>query len=79
MYSLPELYDTHNYLQPTADQKIKACLEECRFRGNTTCDADLAELCGLYMSENDWQSPTDLQSAVQLYSNLRETLQQDLN
>ena len=78
MYSLPELYDTHNYLQEIADQKI-ACFQECTFCGDASCDDGLAELCGLYMSENDWHCPTDLQTAVQLYSNLRETLYQDLN
>ena len=79
MYSLPELYDTHKYLQQIADQKITACFEECTFHGDAFCDDDLSELCGLYMSENDWHSPTDLQAAVQIYSNLRETLYQDLN
>lgn len=78
MYSVPALYETQTYIQEVTQQKREACAEECTFRGDTTCDDSIAELCHIYMEENNWQHPCDVRDGVQLYSNLRNLLCYDL-
>lgn len=79
MYSVPSLYNTYSYLHGVEEQKIAACEEECRFRADTTCDEDFADLCRIYMAENDWQFPGLLADGIQLYKDLRRTINRDLN
>ena len=80
MYSVPTLYNTHNYLHETCERKISACAEECVFRGDTICDdEDIAELCHIYMEENYWQHPCDLVEGIDLYKNLRNSIYSEPN
>jgi hypothetical protein len=79
MYNIPSLFNTSNYLQLTSEQKINACAEECLFRKGATCDEQISELCCIYMEENGWRYPVDVDEGITLYRNLRRSLITDLN
>lgn len=78
MYSLPELYSSTDYLIPTTDERLQICNDECTFRGRLLCNADFFEWCLLYMEENAWRAPEDITSAVELYTNLRMAMHNDM-
>ena len=72
LYTLPSIHNTHTYIQPVEEDYINVCREECTFRSKFPCDKDIFNLCLIYMEENDWLPPSDIDEAAVLYQQLRE-------
>lgn len=79
MYFLPTLYDTRDYVYDVPQRNIDICKQQCRFREPIPCDRDVHELCCAIMAENRQDFPTDPQTAVDLYLELRESITRLVN
>ena len=77
MYTVPTVYGTRDYIHPAADDAVQLCCDESTFP-DICCDGDLYELCQLYMSQNNWDVPSDHISAINLYTNLRVCICNDM-
>ena len=72
LYLLPELYGTHDYLCPVADEDIGICEAESVFRKPLPCDEDFFEMCSIIMSENNLSFPASSGEARDVYIALRQ-------
>lgn len=71
MYSLPDLYQTRNFLFDVPQNEIVLCKEECILRSNVPCDQDVYEMCNILLDRNGYIYPSDLGTGKTLYLNLR--------
>ena len=79
MYSVPQLYQTRDYLQQVDRDAVDVCMAECTFiSAQNCCDDDVYLLCDLYMTQNGWILPVDHATAVTLYINLHDAIHFDL-
>lgn len=74
MYTVPELYDTEDYLCDVSEQDIISCEEDCLHRSDIACDEDVHTLCTYIMAENNLTVSVDAYMAIDLYLTLREKL-----
>lgn len=79
MYTLPELYDTEDYIchVPVAD--CATCEDQCIHRSDVACDEDVFTLCAHIMAQHDLRLPKDMYTAFDLYLALRQELTTVLN
>jgi len=77
MYTLPQVYNTTDYIQSVDEDVMDVCIDECTPRG-LSCDEDIHELCELHMSHDRWAMPVDHVAAIDLYTKLRDRIQNDL-
>ncbi len=78
MYSLPETYYTEDFGCAVDFHELDVCKEECATLSAFPCDSDLFNLCLLYMAENSWAQPCNVQEGKRLYQNLRSRILSDL-
>ena len=77
-YYLPELYAASRYLFEVNAEQIAVCKNESKFRDDVSCDTDIYQLCMLYMNEESWDEPDNIEDALLLYRNLRRSFHADL-
>lgn len=73
MYSLPELYQSKDYLNPVDAERLDVIIHEnvCLWKSDIPCDRDLYELFVLVMEENNLQPSATATEALRLYINIR--------
>jgi hypothetical protein len=74
IYTVPELYDTKDYLCEVSANEVNGCHEQCTFRSNVACDSDVFELCTIIMAEQNLNIPMDVYEALDLYLELRAAI-----
>lgn len=74
MYTIPELYDTGDYLCQVSEENRTNCEGDCIHRHDTACDEDVFTLCTHIMAQNNLHVPVDAFMAIDLYISLREEL-----
>ena len=72
MYTIPQLYDTRDFLQTVDLQDLQSCKDLCQPK--VICNENLIELCTMIMEETHLQKATDVWSAVTLYKQLRASI-----
>ncbi|KAK1168043.1 hypothetical protein AOXY_G10881 [Acipenser oxyrinchus oxyrinchus] len=74
MYSVPELYDTQDYLCGITPHGVNACKEDCTFRSTFACDEDVFRLCTLIVAERNLDIANEAYKALDLYQELKQVL-----
>lgn len=74
MYTIPELYDTEDYLCHVPEEDCTSCEGYCIHRRDIACDEDVFTLCNYIMAQNNLHVPVDAYMAIDLYLSLREEL-----
>ena len=79
MYTLPELYETEDYISQVPVEDCDTCEVQCIHRSDIPCDEDIFTLCSHIMAQHQLRIPKDRFTALNLYLALRQELITVLN
>ncbi|ROJ26374.1 hypothetical protein DPX16_12536 [Anabarilius grahami] len=66
MYTLPELYDTEDYICHILVEDCATCEDQCIHRSDVACDEDIFTLCAHIMAQHHLRLPKDMYTALDL-------------
>ena len=74
MYQFPSMWETTDYLTTVSQQDVQACVDSdlTKVRSEFACDDDVHRLCTSIMRTQNLEIPTDGDSALTLYTTLRQ-------
>lgn len=79
MYTLPELYETEDYISQVTVEDCDTCEDQCIHRSDIPCDEDIFTLCSHIMAQHQLRIPKERFTALNLYLALRQELTTVLN
>ncbi|XP_055073955.2 uncharacterized protein [Misgurnus anguillicaudatus] len=79
MYTLPELYETEDYISQVPVEDCDTCEDQCIHRSDIPCDEDIFTLCSHIMAQHQLRIPNDMFTSLNLYLAIRQELTTMLN
>ncbi|XP_060713398.1 uncharacterized protein LOC132837645 [Tachysurus vachellii] len=74
MYTLPELYETEDYISQVTVEDCDTCEDQCIHRSDIPCDEDIFTLCSHIMAQHQLRIPKERFTALNMYLALRQEL-----
>ncbi|CAK6970288.1 uncharacterized protein LOC119785590 [Scomber scombrus] len=78
LYTAPQISGGEDRLKLFNQEEVDLCKEECTPKGQLPCDETVYDLSTLLVQENGWNTPKDAFEAAELYTLLREEIQNNL-
>ena len=72
MFSVPELYDSENYMCLIDEEEFQLCQTNALYRDGMASDEDVYNLCIYIMAEQSLHMAKDAYEALDLYLELRQ-------
>jgi hypothetical protein len=79
MYNTPELFDTHDYIEPVTAFDVEICRARCIEPSKLPCDENVFDLCVHIMNEKQFEWPDSPEEGINLYFELRSEIKAELD